>query len=362
MSIPTPLDPPDSPTPSIPGTPTSTTTSLSALSTTAIKDGHRGHSTSTSNPFIHGHNPRQQEAEQRADRISRLPGLSSIASRFPGAGAAGSRPGTGNTNPNAGAIPTAYFDASGTPVVLSKMSTVGSASATAEDASVGSLGGRSQTTMGTGGTETQEMDMDADQEERDFMEDDEDMNMDDHDEDNDGNESLVGFGEGAGSTISGPVYTRRAGMLRREDSGMSSSDAQQREGGTPVSVSAMQERREARMVDGVSLGANTNVFVDTSLRGPVVASSTGMGGGGIQQATMSGIRETQQPGSHQHVLQHQRREVQGQGQSPSGREAAERILSERLGGAGGTGGTALEQSQGQGGQGERLGRFFFEGR
>ncbi|KAK3984249.1 putative myb DNA-binding domain-containing protein [Cladorrhinum sp. PSN332] len=389
MSHPNPTDqyPPsaDSPTPSIPGTPTSTTTSLSALSTTAIKDGHRGSniastfsnnnphtSSSSSHPYSHQNshqNPRQIEAEQRADRISRLPGLSSISvssSRFPVANTS-SRPGTGTSNPvtggGGGALPVAaYFDAAGQPVVVSKMSTVGSASATAESVSSTSGGGaRSETTMGSYdagsgsgsvGTETQEMDLDEDQE---FRHDDEDEEDRDEDMDEEGgeNESLVGFGEGAaGSTVEGPVYSLRGRLNREESSGT----------GTPVSLSALRERREARMVDGVSLdgdgnGNASNGFVDTTnTRGLFLQQQHQQ-----HQATTSGIRETQVPGSHQHVLQHQRQGV------AAGREAAERILSERLGSTGAEGIGSGSQGQGASGQAqgqeqERLGRFFFEER
>jgi hypothetical protein len=187
------------------GTPNSATTSLSALSTTAIKDGHRG----APLPGHHGHHLSTNTLEaERADRISRLAGLERVATARQGQAA-------GVPYTQTPPIP-GYFDAQGNPVYAPKMSTVGSASAT------GSVGGRtttwasgSQKGMNEGegegeGDDEDEMSMDTNY--RDIDERDRYSTMD-QSEDGDGmsdegNASLVGFGEGAGSTVSGPTYTR----------------------------------------------------------------------------------------------------------------------------------------------------------
>ena len=152
----------------------------------------------------------------------------------------------------------------------------------------------------------------------------------------DGSASLVGFGEGAGSTVSGPIYHRRPVPgsvnahqiwgLERNNSGLSESrrdrDTQMSGGDTPVSAAALQERRDARMMDGVAADppypghpAEHESFVDTTFRGPVPAS---------------------QPG----------------------RETAERIL-QRL--DRGETGAAREGLVGPGRGDEPLGKFYFEG-
>ncbi|KAK4124441.1 hypothetical protein N657DRAFT_550782, partial [Parathielavia appendiculata] len=346
INLPGPPSNPDTPS-EMPGTPTSTTTSLSGLSTTAIKDGHRGalhrgghqHSSSTNT----------LEAE-RADRISRLAGLSTVSTLRglpPG-------PAQHNANPHqttlastglppnttaaavAGGLTPAYFDAAGQPVAATKVSTVGSASETE------SLGGNTSTTTEGGGDgstlgEDRDEDMLAELDSAsasgymgasDAMDEDLDNlasrsvgGFEDRMSD-DGSASLVGFGEGAGSTLSGPIYHRRplpsqqgsaaAGTggaaatlwgLERSSSGLSgegatsspnpphsgatgrrdfATHAAEREAGaeTPVSQSAVCERREARMVDGVAFetgGLPTaeagapegRIFVDTTTRGPV---------------------------------------------------------------------------------------------
>ncbi|KAK3346837.1 hypothetical protein B0T25DRAFT_552990 [Lasiosphaeria hispida] len=481
INLPQPPSNPDTPS-EMPGTPTSTTTSLSALSTTAIKDGHRGQAHHGHYYRGHQHNPSTTSLEaERADRISRLAGLSTVSTlRGPPAGFVPLQnqqyynsnnpldspqttptsttgfphfPSNGNNNSNAmhnfiiamgsgsggpsgvggipGGLTPAYFDAAGQPVAATKMSTVGSASATTEDA--GSVGGRS-----VGGRTT------GTEERNDFV--DEYVNRDDgNDRDSasgyigmddelmdglatrslggfedrmsdDGNASLVGFGEGAGSTVSGPIYHRRplpglqssasamasgvAWGLERSSSGLSEGGsalggwrrdilrASERDnsglsggsagGDTPVSQSAIQERREARLVDGVALdGATTSlvpadvdIFVDTTTRGPVPV---------IQplQPNISAIRETQQPHSHQ---QQQQALAQAQAQAqarhlgsglaatarpststsmPASREAAERIIRERLdNGEARIGATALGSPRAS----EPLGRFYFEER
>ncbi|KAL2072139.1 hypothetical protein VTL71DRAFT_11482 [Oculimacula yallundae] len=210
IGMPDPISNPDTPT-EMPGTPNSTTTSLSALSTTAIKDGHRGSAfphTSHSNR----HGPSSNEAErERADRISFLAGLERVSTARPGnQNQAGGGIGVAG-GAAAGQIP-GYFDQNGNPVYTTKMSTVGSASAT------GSAGGRTTTwasgsTKGPTETDEDQMSMDGNANYRDI--DDRDRfsaSASAMDEDMDGmsdDASLVGFGEGAGSTVSGPIYSRR---------------------------------------------------------------------------------------------------------------------------------------------------------
>lgn len=319
------------------GTPTSTTTSLSALSTTAIKDGHRG----ALHHRGHQHSPSTNSLEaERADRISRLTGLSSISSlRGPPAGlgqhsahSPHAIPTSSGSPANAVAAATAalspaYFDAAGQPVAVTKVSTVGSASAT------DSVGGRTNDVTTEVGGDNSTLGEDRDEDmltEMDsasasgYMGGDADAMDEDLDnlasrsvggfEDrmsDDGSASLVGFGEGAGSTVSGPIYHRRplpsqgssapgAWGLERSSSGMSEmattspnphhggSSSGRREYGsrpweredTPITQSAVRERREARMMDGVALDSSVpaaaaadddddDTFVDTTTHGPV---------------------------------------------------------------------------------------------
>ncbi|KAJ5469502.1 hypothetical protein N7539_009120 [Penicillium diatomitis] len=171
------------------GTPNSGTTSLSALSTTAIKDGHSGA------PFPHhrGHAHQSSSASttststldaERADRISRLAGLERVATARAGG------PHSGNYVPSSH-FP-GYFDSH----ALKERSTVGSASAT------GSVG---HTTWASSSEafSADKMSEDIDADDRDSV-----GNISDE-----GNASLVGFGEGANSTISGPV-SRPSGLNR----------------------------------------------------------------------------------------------------------------------------------------------------
>ncbi|GAB1317488.1 Myb dna-binding domain containing protein [Madurella fahalii] len=421
LNLPQPPSNPDTPS-EMPGTPTSTTTSLSALSTTAIKDGHRG--ALHNRGHQHSLSTNSLEAE-RADRISRLAGLSTVSTlRGPPAGFTpynaitpqnvpvstilpGNNPATA-----AGGLTPAYFDATGQPIAATKISTVGSASATE------SVGGR--TTTETGGDHDTLTEADRNEDmltEMDSASASGYMGTDPMDEDldnlatqsvsgfedrmsDDGSASLVGFGEGAGSTVSGPIYHRRplppqntatgpGGVwgLERRSSGLSEvaaapmpanvsvgtgtgrrdltrpSERETTGTDTPVSQSAVRERREARMVDGVALdsaapptagagavsattAANDDIFVDTTTRGPVPI-----------QPTISAIRETQQPHSHQQATQAQY--IASTASPPSPREAAERIVRERLDeGESRVGRTAMASPKG----GERLGRFYFEDR
>jgi len=416
INLPQPTSHPDTPS-EIPGTPTSTTTSLSALSTTAIKDGHRG----ALHHRGHQHSPSANSLEaERADRISRLTGLSGVSTLR------GPPPGLQHQNANfPHAIPTstgspanaiaaataalspAYFDAAGQPVAVTKVSTVGSASATE------SIGGRTNATTEVGGDnstlgEDRDEDMLTEMDSASasgYMGGDADVMDEDLDnlasrsvggfEDrmsDDGNASLVGFGEGAGSTLSGPIYHRRplpsqgssAGLwgLERSSSGLSEgaiaspnphhgSSSGRREVAprpweredTPVSQSAVRERREARMMDGVALDSTApatlpaatddDSFVDTTTRGPVPVQPT--------PATTNATRERQQPQQPQQQQHQQHATVQAQQPRTStpSREAAGRIVRERLEeGEGRSRSPAL----GSPGGGERLGRFYFEDR
>lgn len=313
------------------GTPTSTTTSLSALSTIAIKDGHHGHHHHPG-PGARGHQQNHSVAStssleaERADRISRLPGFSAVqtqrtppSSSHPNARSPQTTPTssgfhvavTAATAP--GGLTPAYFDAAGQPVAQTKMSTVGTASATE---SLGAL----TTTEAAG--------------DHDMLEPDEDMlstdtfsraendsvggEADAIDEDmanrsvgafedrmsDDGNASLVGFGEGAGSTVSGPIYHRRplpAGSsasamervvwgLERSSSGLSESaqpgpsarrdtvrgtepvlvatTGLPRDGETSTNQPMAQERKNSRTLDRGMLSPKTGLIFK-SLRGNI---------------------------------------------------------------------------------------------
>jgi len=275
IDLPEPPSNPDTPT-EAPGTPNSATTSLSALSTIAIKDGHRG----TAFPHSgsgHHHTPSSNTLEaERADRISRLAGLERVSTaRPPNSNATG----TPTAGAGAGQIP-GYFDAAGNPVYTTKMSTVGSASAT------GSTGGRTTTWASgsakgqTEGDDDDEMSMDTndrDIDERDRYS----VSAMDEDMDGDGmsdDTSLVGFGEGAGSTVSGPTYSRsnlhRSGLANQFQGSNPTTPLSER-----TTAFADAQRRDARMIDG--LANDTTGYVDTAARGGV---GVGARGGGVETA------------------------------------------------------------------------------
>ncbi|KAL2273495.1 hypothetical protein FJTKL_04486 [Diaporthe vaccinii] len=353
INIPQPPSNPDTPS-EMPGTPTSTTTSLSALSTTAIKDGHRGHATATTHHPGHQQHASQGSLEaERADRISRLAGLSNVNQlRSPpsaGSAAPARNSNSPQTTPTSAVFPhtahraiapliqgaPAYFDSNGQPVAVTKMSTSGTASATesastpghgdidmmstdtnfARDTEVDSASGY----VGTGHHEQADMDVDEDLTSRSVGQFEQDDNMSD-----DGSASLVGFGEGANSTISGPIYVRRPlpGMegLQRSSSGLSEGAvlAARRERLDREDATAASERRDARFIDGVASeatpggAADDDAFVDTTNSGPVPVSGSGY---------TSSLRETQHGAHTRHHLNHQ--------QAPTAREAAERAMRER---------------------------------
>lgn len=243
----------------------------------------------------------------------------------------------------------AYFDSNGQPVAVTKMSTVGTASATESHIGEGEgsramAGERDEDMLSTDTNYREAESVTSLGADPDAM--DEDMatrsvgGYEDRMSD-DGSASLVGFGEGAGSTVSGPIYHRRvppgasaahqAWNLERVNSGLSDArrDRDTPMGGglasggdTPMSASAIQERRDARMMDGVAADpphpgypSGEETFVDTTFRGPVVS----------RQQT---------------------------------RETAERLVSPLDAGEQRVGSTALG-SPGRGG--EPLGKFYFEG-
>ncbi|PGG99503.1 hypothetical protein AJ79_08505 [Helicocarpus griseus UAMH5409] len=207
IDLPPPPSDPVTPSDMGPGTPNSGTTSLSAVSTTAIKDGHQGHR----------HRPRHAHRSsnasetstttldaERADRISRLAGLERVATtRSNGSGV------TSSANPQGmpGGFtvqPPGYFDHLQSQ--FKERSTVGSASAT------GSIGGR--TTWASG----------SDILDQDRLGDDDGVSSVGGLSD-EGNSSLVGFGEGASSTISGPVSTSAARMSVSSNRGIASGNS-----------------------------------------------------------------------------------------------------------------------------------------
>lgn len=139
-----------------------------------------------------------------------------------------------------------------------KMSTVGSASAT------GSSGGRTttwasgsakegQTDGGDGDEEADGMSMDTnyrDIDERDRYS----ASAMDEDMDGDGdgmsdNTSLVGFGEGAGSTVSGPIYNRRDFTANSPAVGKSGLSSLLQSGGGATSSTGTAERGSAPSVE-----------------------------------------------------------------------------------------------------------------
>ncbi|KAJ5624656.1 hypothetical protein N7510_000965 [Penicillium lagena] len=197
INLPPPPSDPVTPSEMGPGTPNSGTTSLSALSTTAIKDGHQGQ------PLAHGRHAHQSSSAstsstttldaERADRISRLAGLERVTTaRAGGGGHTSGAPMSVSHGPG-------YFES---PATLKERSTVGSASAT------GSVGARTGTTWASGSDAY----YDGDKMSEGPDPDDAVSNISNISDE--GNASLVGFGEGANSTISGPTSQRPPGLNR----------------------------------------------------------------------------------------------------------------------------------------------------
>ncbi|KAJ5510805.1 hypothetical protein LT330_005507 [Penicillium expansum] len=280
INLPPPPSDPVTPSDMGPGTPNSGTTSLSALSTTAIKDGHQGQ------PFPHSHHAHQSSTSstttleaERADRISRLAGLERVATARAGGQTSGQ------------VLPpyaSGYFESQ----ALKERSTVGSASAT------GSIAGR---TTWASSSDTYDVD----------------KMSEDHEDDgtssvgnasDEGNASLVGFGEGANSTYSGPI-SRPPGMNRISSGGigarptsMGSSNVnrsnplasylqqQQHHAGessmmSPSPAGSMTPEpmnEDARMVDGMTFDSDV---VDTTARTPRLVSTPGHSNSGFGSPT-----------------------------------------------------------------------------
>ncbi|MCJ1365933.1 hypothetical protein MMC16_005058 [Acarospora aff. strigata] len=316
INLPPPPSDPVTPSDMGPGTPNSGTTSLSALSTTAIKDGHQGHA------FPHGHAHHSSASSdsstntldaERADRISRLAGLERVSTVRQGGGPSHLAPGI------VASQPPGYFD--NMPLQQRERSTVGSASAT------GSVGGR---TTWASGSEV----YDADK----MSEDPDDGVSSSAGLSDEGNASLVGFGEGASSTISGPISSvggrgpggRQSGVgsptiakasavpgyLQQQGSGGMGGSPMQ---GVQSSAHTAEQKRDAKMIDGMTYDPN---IVDTT-------------------AT--------------------RRRVHERNIGMTGQETAERIVRERL--EQGEGARKPFASPDEGGDGAKgLGRFNFEER
>jgi hypothetical protein len=148
------------------------------------------------------------------------------------------------------------------PPQIRERSTVGSASAT------GSVGGR--TTWASGS-----IDYDADK-----MSEDQDDGVSSTGGFSDENASLVGFGEGAGSTVSVPISTAtsRAAAARYHPTGSPSTSKvtsvpqHLQQAGTPVSgvvptnATSIVGNNDPRMMDGMSYDANV---VDTTMQSPL---------------------------------------------------------------------------------------------
>ncbi|EEP75685.1 conserved hypothetical protein [Uncinocarpus reesii 1704] len=266
INLPPPPSEPPTPSEMGPSTPNSGTTSLSGVSTTAIKDGHQG------KLYPHSHRPRRRHSDasdtstdtlaaERADRISRLAGLERVATRTP------RDTGTpGNNFPSGG--PPSWFDPTYAHLLQKERSTVGSASAT------GSIGGR--TTWASG----------SDIFDHDKLNDDDGVSSTGGFSDE--NASLVGFGEGASSTISGPVSTggpNRMTVSSRQSSGVGGNRASTANSTathlpqpgqippsspSPAGSNTPQAPEydpidDARMVDGITFDEDV---VDTTVRPP----------------------------------------------------------------------------------------------
>ncbi|KIV83702.1 hypothetical protein PV11_05704 [Exophiala sideris] len=274
INLPPPPSDPATPSEMGPGTPNSTTTSLSALSVVAIKDGAMGHggrgATSSANTL---------EAE-RADRISRLAGLERVA-----------RP--SHLSHLAPGSSTAYSQGFDNVPQFKERSTVGSASAT------GSVGGR--TTWASGS-----VDYDADK----MSEDQEDGVSSTGGFSDEDKASLVGFGEGAGSTVSGPVsapYNIRGTVSRQSTNvnapstprTMPASGSGQSTPMSGVTPSAGAGNTDPKFMDGMSYDED---IVDTTMQSaPPIEEHTqeggysGMGAEVAEHIMRNRLRDTEHP-------------------------------------------------------------------
>ncbi|KAL8942466.1 MAG: hypothetical protein Q9216_001666 [Gyalolechia sp. 2 TL-2023] len=294
INLPPPPSDPATPSELGPGTPNST---FSALSTTAIKDGHQGHV--GHHAHGHAHNPSSGSESstntldaERADRISRLAGLEPVATGRGGSSHLVPGP-PGPVHPAQGA---GYFDNTAIPHGKER-STVGSASAT------GSVGGRTTWASSSDVHDTDKM-----------SEDPEDASSTAGLSD-EGNASLVGFGEGASSTVSGPVSTStRIASGARATGGVGSPLAGKhgmRDSGSPMQGVQVED---AKMLDGMTYDRDV---VDTTPR-----------------QLGRGLRDT----------------------AMTGREQAEQMMGDRFPGAD----TEGKQTLGSPRDGKGLGKFSFE--
>ncbi|KAL9044864.1 MAG: hypothetical protein Q9214_002032, partial [Letrouitia sp. 1 TL-2023] len=232
INLPPPPSDPVTPSDLGPGTPNS---SLSALSTTAIKDGHQGH------PLHHAHGHAHTSSSgsdsstntldaERADRISRLAGLE----RVTGLHGASSHLAPGFSVPQQQQPqPLGFFDTAAN-LHAKERSTVGSASAT------GSMGGR---TTWASGSDLHDADKMSEGDRASSS-----AGLSDE-----GNASLVGFGEGASSTVSGPISNAaRLHLGARVPGGMGGSSANRSE--LKDHGSPMQEGSgdDVKMLDGMT--------------------------------------------------------------------------------------------------------------
>lgn len=160
---------------------------------------------------------------ERADRISRLPGMERVS---------GLRQTSNASIPPGGSAshPQGYFEAPIAPSHAKERSTVGSASAT------GSVGGRTTWASGSEPTDaTDKMSMS------------EEMETSSDGAASDENGSLVGFGEGASSTMSGPVSGSGQGTIR----GGQRRSYNSRSARDPRNIDGMTYERGNGMVDTV---------------------------------------------------------------------------------------------------------------
>lgn len=243
INLPPPPSDPATPSELGPGTPNST---LSALSTTAIKDGHQGHVGHHAHGHAHNTSSGSDSSTntldaERADRISRLAGLEPVTFGRGGSSHLAPLP-PGPTNPVQGA---GYFDNTGIQHGKAR-STVGSASAT------GSVGGRTTWASSSDAHDADKM-----------SEDPEDASSTAGLSD-EGNASLVGFGEGASSTVSGPVSTSaRVASGTRAVGGIGSPLAgkhSMRDSGSPMQG---VQAEDAQILDGMTYDRDV---VDTTPR------------------------------------------------------------------------------------------------
>ena len=189
-------------------------------------------------------------------------------------------------------LPVAYFDANGQPTVYNKMSTVGTASATSCTASVGGCTFTASCSGGDGNGDDGETLPDRDEEEevlsldtsiQSIIADSETMDMDEQEMmrdrmSDDGTASLVGFGEGANSTVSGPIYQRRPVPAAAINWGLERTGSGLSEGA--VVAARMREQRDLGTVGGpeTPLSNATNYVSGYTRNAPAAAAAAATAG------------------------------------------------------------------------------------